>query len=459
MKLNFDFKKIKNSKNSTIIRNEVTNFLNYYFINGRPKTFIKYVDDLFNVSSKIILALNLNELLTIIPNLYQFFYTITLNNNYLESQKNILNHLLIPFSRVLPKLLIQNSFKNITYNVEENHYLIICRHAVTQGIYAPGTSVYSYTSELLKKKKKVVLVTLGEVDNKFLILKKIYDEFTILKPDTVSSPLKQLENLMLICKNFRPNKIITEMPVNIVTALYYINVSSKIFYWCPGFTEVPWYDKVLLVPELASKNKLKEERNILIPRSINFDLLNPKVNLKGLDDFKRNYKLTSRNFILGTFARYEKITIQFLEILTYLLDQNFNRKIILAGPNDNTNVKKVLKKFLNNKQAIILGQSNAHILGHACNVFLDTFPYPCGSSALEMMAKGKPVIGIESENLANIKKSRVQNLIVKNKFLLNDLLKRLENNINFYRDMSKDSIVIARNWDNSSELVEIIEKN
>ena len=74
MKLNFDFKKIKNSKNSTIIRNEVTNFLNYYFINGRPKTFIKYVDDLFNVSSKIILALNLNELLTIIPNLYQFFY-------------------------------------------------------------------------------------------------------------------------------------------------------------------------------------------------------------------------------------------------------------------------------------------------------------------------------------------------------------------------------------------------
>ena len=230
MKLNFDFKKIKNSKNSLIIRNEVTNFLNYYFINGRPKTFIKYVDDLFNESSKIILALNLNELLTIIPNLYQFFYTITLNNNYLESQKNILDHLLIPLSRILPKLLIQNSFKNITYNVEENHYLIICRHAVTQGIYAPGTSVYSFTSELLKKKKKVVLVTLGEVDNKFSTLKKIYDEFTILKPDTVSSPLKQLENLMLICKNFRPNKIITEMPVNIVTALYYINVSSKIFY-------------------------------------------------------------------------------------------------------------------------------------------------------------------------------------------------------------------------------------
>ena len=53
MKLEFDFEKIKNSENSTIIKNELEKFLSYYFHNYRPKKFKKYVDVLFNVSSKI----------------------------------------------------------------------------------------------------------------------------------------------------------------------------------------------------------------------------------------------------------------------------------------------------------------------------------------------------------------------------------------------------------------------
>ena len=154
MKLEFDFEKIKNSENSTIIKNEIENFLTYYFTNNRPKKFMKYVDDLFNASSKIVKVLNLNELLYLIPNLHQFFYTITLNNFYLDSQKKISNYLLVPFSEVLLKSLLQNNFKKITYNVEENHYLIICRHAVTRGMYAPGAIIFSITSELLKKKEK-----------------------------------------------------------------------------------------------------------------------------------------------------------------------------------------------------------------------------------------------------------------------------------------------------------------
>ena len=458
MKLEFDFEKIKNSENSTIIKNELEKFLSYYFHNDRPKKFKKYVDDLFNVSSKIVYALNLNDLLYLIPNLYQFFYTITLNNFYLDSQKKISNYLLIPYSKVLLELLSQNNFKKITYNVEENHYLIICRHAVTRGMYAPGAVIYSITSELLKKEKKVVLITLGEVDNEFSTLQKNNADLSILNPDKDSNPLKQLLNLLHICKIFKPVNIITEMPVSIVTALYYINITSKIFYWSPGFTEVPWFDKVMLVPELAEKNKLKEKRNILIPRSINFDLLNPKINFELINDFKRNYNITSKDSILGTFARYEKITTKFLEIISYLLEDNHRRKIILAGSNDNTNVKKFLKKFVHNKQAIILGQSNVHILGHICDVFLDTIPYPCGSSALEMMAKGKPVIGIKIKNLAIVMKSRIQDLMVKNKFLLNDVLKKLENDKSFYTNMSKNSIIIAKNWDNSSEIVKIIEK-
>ena len=62
-------------------------FLNSIFIMVDQK-FRKYVDDLFKVSSKIVKASNLNELLYLIPNLYQFFYTITLNNFILIVKKN-----------------------------------------------------------------------------------------------------------------------------------------------------------------------------------------------------------------------------------------------------------------------------------------------------------------------------------------------------------------------------------
>ena len=50
----------------------------------------------------------------------------------------------------------------------------------------------------------------------------------------------------------QPAKIITEMPVNIGTALYFSKVSSKLFIGVLAL-HVPWFDNVLLVPELVNK--------------------------------------------------------------------------------------------------------------------------------------------------------------------------------------------------------------
>ena len=458
MSVDFDFGKIKNSKNSLDQKNELVKFLNFYFLNGRPKSFIKYIDELFKIVPEFMHTSTLGELLNVIPNLYQFFYTVTINDYYAENQNIISNKLLTPFSKNLKNALTKSNFNKLSYEINEDHYVVVCRHAVTRGMYAPGTVIYSITSALLEIKKNVILVTLGEVDNKFLNLQKFNSNLSIFKPDKDTNSLKQLKNLIQICKVFKPNKIITEMPVNIVTALYYTNISSKILYWSPGFTKVPWYDKIMLVPELFEQDKLHNKKNILIPRSIHFDLLNPVVNKQVALEFKRNNKITLNNYVLGTFARYDKIDSQFLKLVSYLLEINQKRKIIIAGSNDNTEAKDFLKKFVDNKQAIILGQSNVHILGSICDVFLDTIPFPCGSSALEMMAKGKPVIGIQSKNLASYKKSRIPNLMVDNKSLLNDLLIKLEKNQNFYNKMSKDSIKIAKSWDNGLELVKIIEE-
>ena len=148
--------------------------------------------------------------------------------------------------------------------------------------------------------------------------------------------------------------------------------------------------------------------------------------------------------MIGTFSRYEKISEEYLNLVSQILSQNSSRKIIIAGTNDRSKAENKLKKFINRKQAIILGFSDIHILGNCCNVFLDTIPFPCGSSAIEIMAKGKPVLSIQQLNLANYKKSRVPELILKDEEKLNKVIEKLENDTKFYNNMSIKSLEIAK---------------
>ena len=254
----------------------------------------------------------------------------------------------------------------------------------------------------------------------------------------------------------RPTKIITEMPVNIGTALYFSKVSSKIIYWSPGFTQVPWFDKVLLVPELVNKKLMQNRKFIEIPRSLNFELLNPNINLKVLNEFKNTHLISNSDFVIGTFARYEKISEEYLNLVYQILSENSSIKIIIAGPNDRSLAENILKKFIIKKQAIVLGFSDIHILGNCCNVFLDTIPFPCGSSAIEIMAKGKPVLSLQQLNLANYKKSRVPELILKDEEELNKVIERLKNDQKFYSNMSVKSLAIAKSYDNGLDLVNSI---
>ena len=211
-----------------------------------------------------------------------------------------------------------------------------------------------------------------------------------------------------------------------------------------------------MVPELVNKILIKNKKFIEVPRSLNFELLNPKVNHEVLNKFKSRHFISKSDFVIGTFSRYEKISEEYLNLVSQILSQNSSRKIIIAGTNDRSKAENKLKKFINRKQAIILGFSDIHILGNCCNVFLDTIPFPCGSSAIEIMAKGKPVLSIQQLNLANYKKSRVPELISKDEEKLNKVIEKLENDTKFYNNMSTKSIEIAKSYDNELELANSI---
>lgn len=456
MQLNFEIEKIKKSSDSQIRIDELLKFLQFYFNNGRPKEFIKYKKELDNFIPDIMKEMTFEELLQVIPNYYQFCYTVTIEDNFSANQNEILQNLLMPFSKILENTIHQLNIRPLSYDIIDDHYVIVCRHALTKGMYAPGSAIYSITSGLLNMGKKVILVTLGGLDEHFLNLKNKSNHLIIYRKDFISDSTTQLINLRKICYNFKPSKIITEMPVNIGTALYYSKITSKILYWSPGFTQVPWFNKVLLIPELYEKTLSKTDKFVEVPKSLNLKLINPYIETNSIKNFKRKHFISKSNFIMGTFSRYEKISEEFLKMVFNLLETNKDRKVVIAGTNDRSKANKILKKFINNKQAIILGFSDVHVLGNCCDVFIDTFPFPCGFSAIEIMAKGKPTLTINNPNLRNYQKSRIDELIFDNENKLNEGLINLENNSKFYNEMSKKSIEIAQNYDNSEKLAEVI---
>ena len=457
MQIDFELNKIQHSPNHQIRIKELMKFLEFYFNNGRPKHFSKYENELKAFIPEIMRKMSFEELMYVVPIYYQFCYTVGIEKNFMINQKQISEHLLVPFSKLLQKTLDKLNLKPLCYDINENRYVIICRHAVTKGMYAPGSNMYSITSGLLNLGKEVVLVTIGKIDNQYIHLKKNSPNLTILTKDEVSTAFIQLINLRKICENFKPTKIITEMPVSIGTALYHSKISSKFLYWSPGFTQVPWFDKIMLVPEIYNEEFLLKNKHVEVPKSLNYDLINPNINLRLVKDLKKKYFISKKNFVMGTFSRYEKISEEFLELVSYLLKLNKNRKIIIAGTNDTSKATKKLKKFILNKQAILLGFEDVHILGHCCDGFLDTIPFPCGSSAIEIMAKGKPVLSLDQFNLSDYKKSRVNELIFENQDKLNEGLIKLENNSKFYNQMSTKSLEIAKGYDNSIKLAEVID--
>ena len=127
---------------------ELYKFLHFYFNNNRPQNFINYEKELTKCLPEIMSKMSFDDLLYIIPNYYQFCYTITLDQNHLVAQNKILKNLLFPFSKILISRLNELSVVPLKYNLNDDNYVILCRHATTTGMYAPGGNLYSITSGL-----------------------------------------------------------------------------------------------------------------------------------------------------------------------------------------------------------------------------------------------------------------------------------------------------------------------
>lgn len=105
--------------------------------------------------------------------------------------------------------------------------------------------------------------------------------------------------------------------------------------------------------------------------------------------------------VLMTLARTEKmIAVEYLEAMVRILQARPDAVFLWAGREENPRVVEALRDGGVLDQTRFIGWVNTRLYVQVADVFLDTFPAPCGFTLFQAMAAGKPVVIYDSHEAA-----------------------------------------------------------
>ena len=125
-----------------------------YFGLGRPSYFSQYKVQLFDTYLKILQHLPIEKSFSITHSFFLYVRTSNSTDGDLENQNEIKRYIFQPFKSNLEQILPSINVPALKFDPNEDTYLVMTRHATTQGMYAPGKQIYSVCDALLKFKKK-----------------------------------------------------------------------------------------------------------------------------------------------------------------------------------------------------------------------------------------------------------------------------------------------------------------
>ena len=219
--------------------NTFAEVLHLYFSNGRPTYFSKFKDDFVTVFPRILDLASIENIFDITHSLFLFVRTSNTTLSDRENQDEINKFIFIPFQKQLAEMLPYIDAKEL-FEPRSDTYVLVTRHAVTQGMYAPGKFLYSVSHALIKAKKQVVLVNFGQMDETFAALNN-NDNFTALNCSNATVP--SFFSLREIIKEFRPKEVLTEIELSALNLIEALGVSSNVCLLSAGVFKTPWFDK------------------------------------------------------------------------------------------------------------------------------------------------------------------------------------------------------------------------
>jgi hypothetical protein len=386
---------------------EICSAVKFYFANGRPRLFRTVEAKIRSRFEELLQNMTIEEGIAYTDNFFLLSYNFADDTRLCQTE--IHDDICLSYENWLKKQQVNIEFP--TTHLEKNHVLFICRHATTAGGYAPGMSVYTFSKALTQIGYKVSILVLGAIDERFrTFVQSCQDVETYqLQQNQLA---KIFQGTLSIVKKVKPCVILTEIEFGVPAFLSIKELPVPIIYLSPGYYNLPWYDRIALTDTL-SKNPISTYRNKFfeIPTYVDMDILSPPVDINLIENMRQKLGFSKMDLVVGAFARMEKFSPQFLDMLCKMAVQHDRLKILLAGPNDKDRVVRHLRSLIDEGRCVVLGSSNVHILGHLLTFGIDTFPNHSGFTLNELMAKGVPVLTKWSESIDANWEMRIPDLI------------------------------------------------
>ena len=427
---------------------EFAELVDLYFSNGRPAFFAEFKEDMLSAFPTVLQTFKTEMMFYVTHRLFLFVRTVKTELTDRQNQDEIELRVFQPFYKRLKEWLPNIKAQKLNFEPQKNTYMVVTRHAVTQGMYAPGKYIYSVCRALLNAKKQVVLVNLGDTDRAFKSLNS-YSNYTAF--DGSDEPAKLFYGLRKLIQDFRPAEVLTEIELSSLNLIEAIGVSSKICLLSAGVFKTPWFHKKYLPTEIYHEEDKLDASLVPIPQTHSEEILAPRCDPHVLDALRRKYALEGK-FVIGSFARYEKFSLDFLKLAKGALNSIPNSVLILAGSNEQSFATDFFSEEISQNKVILLGPVKTYVVGWVVDVFLDTFPQICGFSALESLAKGKPVFTYKGSDIGLYVKSRDPNLVFEDKTELIQYLRTIALSARKYKVLSARSVEIAETYYDDSAL-------
>lgn len=434
--------------------NSIAEMVTSYFNNGRPKIFKKYKNRISQIYGKLAKHLSIDDLVRFTENYFLLRYTLI--DDWLIEQEEIYKNIAIPYLEIvsasnalgLPKKLTQPMCIKVCF---------ICRHAVTNGPYAPGKSIYTYAKILAKAKYQVVIYFTGQIDNEFFeMCQTMGIKVEKLKDGKISQQINFFRER--VAKG-DIDTILTEIEFGIPSVLSIMGVGVEVNYLAPGYYYLPWYDKLILSSTLEmEKLRFRENESHIIPTFVDEMLLSRAEDRFQTRIIRSRLGATEKKIVIGMFARHEKFSNEYLDLCIDILKFDPNILVLLAGPGDQKATIQYLEEWVLNRRAFVLGPVDVNVWGYVLDIGLDTFPVASGFSVMELAAKGIPIVVSMNDTIRGNIQLRDENLLFSSQNEIFDFIGRWRESAAIRENSMAGSKRIIRQAENEEEFLGVLRK-
>ena len=146
--------------------------------------------------------------------------------------------------------------------------------------------------------------------------------------------------------------------------------------------------------------------------------------------------------LIGNYGRLAKITPDFMSVAAELVSRHPDLGVVIGGQGNGAWIRDfIVKRGLEKRIHIVDEWVEGHVWGYMMDVFLDSFPTQGGMSRREMMAKGRPVVSMQS---SWTQFEGVPVLIARDRDAYIDIVSRLLTDPEFYRSACEATQELVR---------------